>query len=129
MTIEVKGLIAGLIAALVVLGATFGISALVAPREKAPPAAPSSAATPPADRALATQIAQGHILYKASCASCHGADAGGGFGPTLRHENLGDAALTQIITHGKWKVMPAFSSKYPAPQVQALVAYIDSLKK
>lgn len=133
MAIEWKGLIAGLIAAVVVLGATFGISALVASTTKPLPANVSSPAVALPSAGAGTnlaQIAQGKVFYKASCASCHGPDASGGLGPTLRSERRTDTAIAQIITKGiKGTPMPAFGNKYQDPQVQSLVAYIRSLKK
>lgn len=127
MRIELKGLIAAVIAGAAVLGATLGVSALIAasPPSSAPPARTTGTNPPVVSAAL---IAQGHAFFTQSCASCHGASGGGGFGPSLHHEDLNDAAITLKIKNGVKGKMPAFGSKYNASQTQALVAYIRSLK-
>jgi mono/diheme cytochrome c family protein len=131
MRIEIKGLLLALAAALVVLGATFGLSALVrgsGSGQPPPRAAGASAGSGLAAPAVsAAQAAQGRLFYTQSCASCHGADAEGGFGPGLHNEDMSDARITHVIIKGKGR-MPAFGTKYGDTQTRALIAYIRTLK-
>ena len=131
MRIELKGLLVAVAAALFVLGATFGVSALVrgvggaAPERRA-----ASGAKPagPAGAVSAALVAQGRQFYAQSCASCHGPDAKGGFGPNLHNEDMGDAQIAGVIRNGVKGRMPAFGAKYGDAQTQALVGYIRTLK-
>ena len=80
----------------------------------------------------------GPDLYKAKCASCHGADGSGNtaIGKRLNLRDLGSAdvqkqsddELAQIIDKGKGK-MPGFGGKLSKAQIDDLVKYIRSLKK
>ncbi|MBA3913549.1 MAG: cytochrome c [Acidobacteriales bacterium] len=77
-------------------------------------------------------------LYKAKCASCHGAD---GKGETTMGKKMGlkdmgsadvqamsDADLAAVITNGKDK-MPSYKGKLTDAQISDMVKYIRSLKK
>lgn len=77
-------------------------------------------------------------LYKAKCASCHGAD---GKGETTMGKKMGlkdmgsadvqamsDADLTAVITNGKDK-MPSYKGKLTDAQISDMVKYVRSLKK
>lgn len=135
MRVEVKGLVAALAAGLAVVGGAFGVSRLVvgaqAAREGHKAAVLARAAQTPGAGAQvvdAAFVAQGHTFYTQSCASCHGTNAGGGYGPSLHHTDLSDAKITSIIKNGVQGKMPAFGGKYNDQQTQTLVAYIDSLK-
>lgn len=80
----------------------------------------------------------GADLYKAKCASCHGASGAGdtAMGKNLKLKDLGsaevqkqsDAELTTVIEKGK-KPMPAYEGKLTQDQIQDLVKYIRTLKK
>ena len=86
---------------------------------------------------LAAFAADGAAVYKAKCASCHGADGKGetSIGKSMKLRSLGaadvqktsDADLTKIISDGKGK-MPAYKGKLSADEIKALVAYIRTLK-
>jgi len=76
-------------------------------------------------------------LYKAKCASCHGADGSGS--PTGKElgthdlqsadvQKMSDKELSDIITDGKNK-MPGYGEPLKAEDIQGLVAYIRTLKK
>jgi cytochrome c6 len=81
--------------------------------------------------------ADGAALYKAKCASCHGADGKGetAAGKAMKLRDLGsaevqaqsDAELTAITSKGKGK-MPGYEKSIGADGVQAVVAYIRTLK-
>lgn len=136
MRIEMKGLLVAVAAALGVLGATFGVSALVrqgqagAATKRTAPASATAAAKPggPGGAVNAALVAQGLSFYAQSCASCHGPDAKGGYGPNLHGEDMTDAQIADIIKNGVKGQMPAFGAKYGEPQTQALVAYLRTLK-
>ncbi len=135
MRIEVKGLIAAVIGGLIVVGGAFGVSAIVVGAQKAQDshtavdttraAQAPGAPTPVINAAF---VAQGHTLFTQSCASCHGANGAGGYGPNLHHEDMSDAQIALKIKNGVTGKMPAFGSKYNDGQTQTLVAYIRSLK-
>jgi mono/diheme cytochrome c family protein len=89
-------------------------------------AAPSASASAPSGGAGADHGAQ---LYAANCASCHGAQGQGGFGPSLHNEHsrkdLGAAAA--------WIKNPAppMPKLYPSPlsdrDVEDVAAFIEKL--
>jgi cytochrome c6 len=82
--------------------------------------------------------ADGAAIYKAKCASCHGADGKGetAVGKTMKVRDLGsaevqamsDAELTEITAKGKGK-MPGYEKSIGADGVTAVVAYIRTLKR
>jgi mono/diheme cytochrome c family protein len=149
MRIEIKGLIAALVAMVVVLGGAFGLSAIMVSRSHQAPFQSMSdsmktgkqtmTASMKADKQkmsasmsaadMQAQLVQGHQFFTVSCASCHGAKGQGAFGPSLYNSDLTDAKIAAVITNGVKGRMPAFGRTYKGPQVQALTAYIRSLKK
>ena len=80
----------------------------------------------------------GAALYKSKCAMCHGADGSGQtpMAKTMKMRDLRsadvqkqtDAELAKWIADGKGK-MPAYKSKMSADEINALVAFIRTLKK
>ena len=80
----------------------------------------------------------GADLFKAKCASCHGATGAGdtAMGKSMKLKDLGspdvqnasDADLANVIAKGK-KPMPAYEGKLTNDQIQDLVKYIRTLKK
>jgi cbb3-type cytochrome c oxidase subunit III len=74
-------------------------------------------------------IGVGRTTFAANCVSCHGDKAQGGFGPDLRNTDLTDENITSTITNGISGKMPAYTSKLSGDKIQALVAYVRSLKK
>lgn len=138
MRIELKGLAAGLAAALLVVGGAFGVSAIVT-HAGGKSDAPASAAQMTRnmgrmDNTMASVpssqlVATGYSLYTQACSSCHGNNAQGGYGPNLHGLNLPDTQVATVIKNGVKGKMPAFGGKYTAGQQQALVAYVQSLKK
>ncbi|WP_165863947.1 c-type cytochrome [Capsulimonas corticalis] len=74
-------------------------------------------------------VARGHEVFLTNCAPCHGADAQGDDGPSLRHKGLPEAAISGAVTHGFQGEMPAFGGKLNAPDQQAVVSYVQSLQK
>lgn len=80
----------------------------------------------------------GAAIYKAKCAMCHGPDGAGQttMGKNMKLRHLGsaevqkqtDAELVKWIADGKGK-MPAYKSKLTPADIDALVAFIRTLKK
>lgn len=77
-------------------------------------------------------------IYKAKCASCHGADGKGdtpaGKGMKIKDlasedvQKMSDADLAGIIEKGK-KPMPGYEGKLTKEQTDSLVKWIRTLKK
>ncbi len=155
MNIEIKGLIAALAAGAAVVGASFGLSAIMVARSSQAPYQTRGAARQADQQRMSTsmetdkqrmtalmgadkrkmiasmeqaQLVQGRQFFTQSCASCHGANGQGAFGPAVRGEKKSDAQVAAIITAGVKGRMPAFGSKYNGQQTQALVAYVRSLQ-
>ena len=116
------------------------------PPLKQPPPPPAVAAPPPVPQGPApaatmrtvevteTKIAEGKALF-ATCAACHGEDAGGkvGQGPRLNSQTFlaaaSDEFLTNTITHGRaGTTMIAWGTTFQPPQIESLVAYLRSLQ-
>jgi cytochrome c6 len=86
---------------------------------------------------LAAFAADGAAVYKAKCATCHGADGKGetSIGKSMKLKSLAaadvqkttDADLAKVISDGKGK-MPAYKGKLSADEIKALVTYIRTLK-
>ena len=82
--------------------------------------------------------ADGAATYKAKCAMCHGPDGAGQttMGKNLKLRDLRsaevqkqtDAELVKWITDGKGK-MPAYKGKLTPADIDAVVAFIRSIKK
>lgn len=80
----------------------------------------------------------GAAIYKAKCAMCHGPDGAGQttMGKNMKLRALGsaevqkqtDAELVKWIADGKGK-MPAYKGKLTPADIDALVAFIRTLKK
>jgi cytochrome c6 len=78
-------------------------------------------------------------LYKSKCATCHGPDGSGNvpMGKTLAVPDLTssdvqkqtDAQLTDSVTNGKGKKMPAYKGKLTDDQIKSLVGFIRERAK
>lgn len=75
-------------------------------------------------------FAQGRKLFEAQCALCHGANGGGGRGPSLLTPTLArapdDAALEKLIAEGLGAEMPGAWQLSPN-EVKQLATYVRSL--
>src|SRR5438046_8678115 len=129
MSIETKAALLGLAAGLAVLGGTFGLSPLLQPATAAAAKEQStniaSAATSPT---LEGEARRGHSLFDHNCAHCHGDDARGDEGPSLYDLEKSDARITRIIKGGIKGEMPRFGTKFNDPDIQALIAFLRTLK-
>jgi len=77
------------------------------------------------------EASTGAELYAANCASCHGADGGGGIGPQLSdgaviaaYPNPVDEAI--VINDGMG-AMPSFEGELTPEQIAAVVEYTRTL--
>lgn len=114
MRAGVRGVIATLIAVLVVASACGGSS----------PAVPLGADGEP-DPVLEA----GRVVYGQQCASCHGAEGQGGRGKKLNdgraaqlHPEI-DSMIT-VIAEGKGNGMPAFEAKLDGDEIAAVSRYV-----
>lgn len=78
-------------------------------------------------------VAQGRTLFNANCASCHSANGGGGIGPNLTdsawiHGGAPDQIYRTITTGVTNKGMPAWGAQLGADRVQAITAFVLTLK-
>jgi cytochrome c oxidase cbb3-type subunit 3 len=76
--------------------------------------------------------AEGRRLFVwMNCYGCHGGNAGGGMGPSLRDVDWiyggSDQEIFNSIAEGRAHGMPAWGTKLPADQIWKLVAYIQCL--
>lgn len=73
-------------------------------------------------------LEQGRHLFLLNCAQCHGDDAHGDEGPDLHDFHKSDARIHQVITSGIKGEMPSFGKKLKESDVQALTAYLRTLR-
>jgi mono/diheme cytochrome c family protein len=72
--------------------------------------------------------AQGRHLFLLNCAHCHGDDAHGDEGPDLYNLHKSDARIRTVITGGIKGEMPSFAKKLNDGDVNALTAYLRTLR-
>ena len=129
MCIEVKAALLGLAAALALLGVTFGLSPFLQPATAAGSRQqPTNIVSATASPAPQGDAMRGHSLFDHNCAHCHGDDARGDEGPSLYDLKKSDARITKIIKGGIKGEMPRFGTKFNDPDIQALIAYLRTLK-
>jgi mono/diheme cytochrome c family protein len=73
-------------------------------------------------------VTRGRALFLKNCAHCHGADAHGDDGPDLHGLGLTDDEIAGRIRKGKKGQMTAFAGKLQPAEIDALVAYVQTLK-
>jgi len=73
----------------------------------------------------------GQKIYSDNCSKCHGENGKlGVLGATnLSASTLDVASQTQIVKNGKNGTMPAFNSQLTDQQIDAVVGYVQTLKK
>jgi mono/diheme cytochrome c family protein len=130
MKIEIKATVLALAASLGLLGLTFGLSPFLQPGKAADtrPEVPANTVPIREEAGLEGLTKQGYTLFDHNCAHCHGDDARGDEGPDLHGLVKSDARLTKIIKGGIKGEMPAFGKKFTDSDVQALIAYLRTLK-
>ena len=70
----------------------------------------------------------GRTLFLKNCAHCHGANAHGDEGPDLHNLDFTADWIANRIRKGKAGQMTAFAGKLQPAEIDALVAYVQSLK-
>jgi mono/diheme cytochrome c family protein len=80
------------------------------------------------ESALMPKAAAGYRLFDHNCAHCHGDDARGDEGPDLHDLRKSDEKLQRIIKGGIKGEMPAFGKKFKDADVEALIAFLRTLK-
>ena len=93
-----------------------------------PPARPMDPPVPPSTNAPVAVSEDGRKLFLRNCAHCHGADAHGDDGPDLHDLGWTDDQIASRIRKGKAGQMTSFAGKLKPEEIQALVAYVQSLK-
>jgi mono/diheme cytochrome c family protein len=82
--------------------------------------------------------ADGAAIYKAKCAGCHGPDGAGqtAMGKSLKLRDLGSAEVQKQTDKelGAWTAdgkgkMPSYKAKLSADEINAVVAFIRTMKK
>ena len=130
MSIEVKGMLLGLVTALGLLGVTFGLSPLFQPNKAADANREhqANAVSVASTAVLQGDGKRGYSLFDHSCAPCHGDDARGDEGPSLYNLAKSDARIATIIKGGVKGEMPSFAKKFSDADIQALIAFLRTLK-
>ena len=123
-SLELKGLILGTVSALAAIGIAVAAGEMVRPKATADSGATAKLVVPPAG----TPANQGYKLFMMNCAHCHGDDARGEEGPDLHGVAKSDARIASLIKNGSKGEMPKFGAKLNDAEVQALIAFIRSLK-
>jgi mono/diheme cytochrome c family protein len=70
----------------------------------------------------------GGTLFMKNCAHCHGQDARGDEGPDLHALKKSDEWIARRIRNGVKGEMTAFGDKFSAQDIDALIAYLRTLK-
>ncbi len=130
MSPHLKQLSLVLAVALSLFGVVLGLTLILQPEPMAQsiPEPPTNGVVAVAAPALGDQAKEGASLFSRNCAHCHGADARGDEGPDLYDLIKTDARITKIIKEGIKGEMPRFESKFTDSDIQALIAFLRTLK-
>lgn len=78
-----------------------------------------------------SMLRAGEQIYAGACASCHGPNGSGGYGPVINSQQFltrhDDARIRDAVINGGWRPMsqmPAFGSNLSTLELDALLAYI-----
>jgi len=123
LSLELKGIILGTVSGLSALGIAFAAGEVFQPRSTA-----ASGGDKLAIPRAGTLAHQGYRLFMLNCAHCHGPDARGEEGPDLHGVTKSDARIASVIKNGVKGEMPKFGAKLTDTDVQALIAFVRSLK-
>jgi mono/diheme cytochrome c family protein len=108
--------------------AAFGLSSCTRTRSDVRRAEPSPAPSQSTTGATNTFASTGRALFLRNCAHCHGADARGDEGPDLHDLDVSDQWIANRIRDGKKGKMTAFAGKLQPADIDALIAYLRTLK-
>ena len=124
LSIQARGIILAAISSVAALALAVAAGEIFRPD----PGAPSASGDGPTIPSAGTLEQKGHALFLLNCAHCHGADARGDEGPDLHGVTKSDARIASLIKNGKKGEMPKFASKLTDSEVQAVIAFVRSLK-
>src|SRR5207249_6429938 len=125
LSLEIKGIILGIVSGLAAVSIAFAACEIIRPKATAAPGATAGLVIPPDG----TQAYKGYTLFMMNCAHCHGNDARGDEGPDLHGVTKSDARIASIIKNGIKGEMPKFGTKLTETDIQALIAFVRSLKE
>ena len=125
LSLQRKAIILGTVSGLAAIGIAFAAGEVFQHSSAASSVSGAGLAIP----ATGTLEQKGYTLFMMNCAHCHGDDARGDEGPDLHGVTKSDARIASLIKDGKKGEMPKFSSKLSDAEVQALVAFVRSLKE
>lgn len=125
-SLQLKGIIVAAISSFAALALAVAAGRVFQPAPAGPAATAAGgvSAIPPAG----TPARRGHDLFLLNCAHCHGPDARGDEGPDLHGLAKSDARIASMIKNGIKGEMPKFGAKLTDPDVEALIAFIRTLK-
>gem|GEM_PF-1235079 len=74
------------------------------------------------------ELRAGAEVYRARCASCHGADGAGAIGPSLSEieTRLDDNAQREVVVTGR-NTMPSFGNTLSESDIDAVVRYVREI--
>jgi mono/diheme cytochrome c family protein len=124
LSLEIKGIILAIVSGLAAVSIAFAAGEMMRPKAPTASGATERLVIPPAG----TQAHQGYTLFLMNCAHCHGNDAHGDEGPDLHGVAKSDARIASLIKNGIKGEMPKFGAKLTDNDVQALIAFVRSLK-
>ena len=124
LRLEIKGIILAIVSGLAAVSIAFAAGEMIRPKATTASCATERLVIPPAS----TQAHQGYTLFLMNCAHCHGNDAHGDEGPDLHGVAKSDARIASLIKNGIKGEMPKFGAKLTDNDVQALIAFVRSLK-
>jgi mono/diheme cytochrome c family protein len=128
MSLEFKPAFLTFAAFAVVLGLTLGLLAFLPSGSGAESTREAQTNTVTGATGAEDAAKRGYRLFEHNCAHCHGEDARGDEGPDLHGLRRSDSRLIAIITGGIKGEMPAFAKKFQDADLQALIAYLRTLK-
>jgi mono/diheme cytochrome c family protein len=123
-SLQIKGIVLGTVSGLAAIGIAFAAGEMIRPKPIVTSGAPESLVIPTAG----TQAHKGYTLFMMNCAHCHGNDARGDEGPDLHGVTKSDERIASIIKNGVKGEMPKFDAKLADTDVQALVAFVRTLR-
>jgi mono/diheme cytochrome c family protein len=125
LPLQLKAMILGTVSGLAAIGISFATGEMFQRSSAASAGSGDGLAIPSAGKLEQ----KGYTLFMQNCAHCHGTDARGDEGPDLHGVTKSDARIASLIKDGKKGEMPKFGTKLTDAEVQALVAFVRSLKE
>ena len=124
MPLQIKAIVLGTISGLAAISISFAVGEMIRPKPAAGSGPTERLVIPP----TGTPEYQGYTLFMMNCAHCHGNDAHGDEGPDLHGVTKSDARIASLIKNGIKGEMPKFGAKLTDTEIQALIAFLRSLK-